>query len=98
MFVLGNLVAALAQVLDFLFSALFLLVICRVLISWVSPDPFNPIVQFLIQVTDPVLEPFRRIIPTIGPLDISPMVALILLKALQNFLVRTLFDLSSRLR
>lgn len=98
MFVLGNLVGTLAQILDFLFSAYFFLILVRVLISWVSPDPFNPIVQFLMQVTDPVLEPFRRIIPPMGPIDISPMVALLLLRALQSFLVKTLFDLGLRLR
>lgn len=98
MFVLGNLIGTLAQILDVLFSAYFFLILVRVLISWVSPDPFNPIVQFLMQVTDPVLEPFRRFIPPMGPIDISPMVALLLLKALQGFLVKTLLDLSFRLR
>ena len=98
MFVVGNFIEALAQVLNTLITIYIWIIIIRVLISWVSPDPFNPLVQFLIQATDPVLEPARRFIPTIGPLDISPMIVLLLLQVIQHFLVRTLFELSMRLR
>ena len=98
MFVVGNLVAALAQIVQTLFTVYTWLIIIRVLSSWLSPDPFNPIVQFLIKATDPVLEPLRRIIPPIGPIDISPIVALLVIQALQMFLVRTLVDLSLRMR
>ncbi len=98
MFVLGNLIAAMASLLEAVFTILTWLIIARVLIGWVSPDPFNPIVQFLIKATDPVLEPFRRIIPPIGFLDISPVVALLILRALQLFVVKTLLELSLRLR
>lgn len=98
MFVLGNLVATFAQLLNSALSIYTWILIARVLISWVSPDPSNPIVQFLIKATDPVMEPFRRIIPPIGFIDISPVVALLAIQALQHFLVRTLLDLSVRLR
>ncbi len=98
MFVLGNLVSALAQIVDIFFKVYSIGLIARILISWVNPDPFNPVVQFLRRVTDPILEPFRKIIPPIGPIDISPMVVFFLLQVLQNFLVRTLIDLSVRLR
>jgi len=98
MFVMGNLVATLAQLLNTFFEIYWWLLIVRVLMSWVSPDPFNPIVQFLTRVTDPVLEPLRRIIPPIGMVDISAVVALLLLRALQSFLFKTLLDLSVRLR
>ena len=98
MFVAGNFIEALAQVVNTLFTVYIWIIIIRVLISWVSPDPFNPLVQFLIQATDPVLEPARRIIPTIGPLDISPMIVLLLLQVIQHFLVKTLLDVSVRLR
>ena len=97
MFVLGNLLAALAQLVAVVFQIYWLLIIVRVLISWVNPDPFNPIVQGLTRITDPVLEPLRRVIPPIGPIDISPLAALLLLQALRFFLVRTLMDLSIRL-
>ncbi len=98
MFVLSNLVAALAQLLSACFTIYTWILVIRVLITWVSPDPFNPIVQFLIKATDPVLEPLRKVIPPIGPLDISPVVAMLVLQALQHFVVRTLFDISFRLR
>ena len=98
MFVAGNFIEALAQVLNTLITVYIWIIIIRVLISWVSPDPFNPLVQFLIRATDPVLEPARRIIPTIGPLDISPMIVLLLLQVIQRFLVKTLFDIAMRLR
>lgn len=97
MFVLGNLLSALAQLLQMVFQVYTLILIVRVLITWVNPDPFNPVVQFLSRVTDPVLEPLRRVIPPLGPIDISPLVALLLLQALQHFLVKTLWDFSVRL-
>ena len=98
MFVFGNLFEVLAQMVNGILEIYWWIIVVRVLMSWVSPDPFNPIVRFLITMTDPVLEPVRRIIPTIGPLDISPIVVLFILRALQHFLVRTLLDLSIRLR
>ena len=98
MFVIGNLLSAVAQVLNTVLTLYTWLLIIRVLISWVSPDPYNPIVQFLIRATDPVLIPFRRIIPPLGMFDISAMVAILAIQAVQHFLVRTLFDLSIRMR
>lgn len=99
MFVLSNLLAAFAQVLSILLTVLSWLIVARALISWVSPDPENPIVQFLHYTTDPILEPIRRLIPTwrLG-LDFSPMIAWLLLIFLQKFLVATLIDLSMRVR
>ncbi len=98
MFILGNLLSALAQLLGAVFTIYTWVLIIRVLISWVSPDPFNPVVQFLMKATDPVLEPLRKVIPPLGPLDISPIVAVLILQALQHFLIRTLLDLSFRMR
>ncbi len=90
--------ATLAELVRILFEVMWWLIVIRALISWGNPDPFNPVVQFLHRVTDPVLEPARRIIPSIGSLDISPIVVLLLLRLIQSFLVRTLVDLSARLR
>ncbi len=98
MFVFGNLFTALAQMVDGTLTIYTWILIVRVLMSWVSPDPFNPIVQFLHKMTDPVLEPARRLIPSIGPLDISAVVVLLLLQGLQHFLVRTLLDIGMRIR
>ena len=98
MFILGNLIASIAQLLDAVFTIYTWVLVIRVLASWVSPDPFNPVMHFLTRVTDPVLEPLRRVIPPLGMLDISPIVAFLLLRAIQSFLVRSLLDLSLRLR
>ena len=97
MFVLANFLAALAELVRVVLQIYWLLIVVRVLISWVNPDPFNPIIQGLTRITDPVLEPLRRVIPPIGPIDISPVVALLLLQGLKYFLVQTLLDLSIRL-
>lgn len=97
MFVLGNLVASLADLLNTVFSLYSWVIIARVLISWVSPDPFNPIVQFLQRVSDPYLNLFRRFIPPLGSVDISPILALLALQFAQKFLVKTLLELSVRL-
>lgn len=98
MFVLANLIAAFATILDYILTALGWLVIIRALISWVSPDPFNPIVRFINAVTEPVLAPFRRIIPsyTIG-IDFSPIFALIFIWFLKLFIVSTLFGIAARI-
>ena len=98
MFIAGNLLSAVATILDYILMALNWLVIIRALISWVSPDPLNPIVQFIYTVTEPILAPFRRLVPahSIG-IDISPIFALILIWFLRLFVVRTLFSMAMRL-
>ena len=98
MFAIGNLIYAVATMLDYALVIANWLIIIRALISWVNPDPSNMIVQFLYKVTEPMLSPFRRLTPaySIG-LDISPIFALILIWFLRLFLVRTLFGIALRL-
>jgi YggT family protein len=70
--------------LDLLFTILGFAIIIRALLSWVQIDPYNPIVQILYQITEPILAPLRRYIPPIGGMmDITPIVALIILQILQ---------------
>lgn len=99
MFILRHLVEALIPVLDLIFTAAYWLIILRAVISWVSPDPYNPLVQFLYKTTEPMLAPFRRIIPsyTIG-IDVSPIFAIILIFFLQRFLIPTLYDIAAAIR
>ena len=100
MFVLGNFIQALAQVLSYVTEALSWLIIIRALLSWVNPDPYNPIVQFIEKVTEPILFPLRQLIPVykIG-IDISPIIAwLILHFFVKLFVVKTLIDFSFRLQ
>ena len=96
MFILGNFVDALAYVVNALLFIMYWLILIRALISWVNPDPFNPIVRFLIRVTEPVLEPVRRLLPPL-PLDISPIIVFFIIIFLQRFLVPSLYDLAMRL-
>ena len=98
MFVFGNFIMAIATILDYLLQALSWLIIIRALLSWVNPDPHNPIVQFLYRVTEPLLAPFRRLVPAyaIG-IDISPIFALIFIWFIKLFVVRTLFSIAMRM-
>lgn len=98
MFAISNLITAVTTILDYMLTILNWLIIIRALISWVNPDPYNPIVQFLHRITEPVLAPFRRLFPvyTVG-LDISPIFALIFIWFLKLFLIRTLYGIAIRI-
>ena len=98
MIVLGNLVMALAQVLHILLNVYMWIVIIRAIISWVSPDPYNPIVSLLHRVTEPVLGYARRIIPSLGGIDLSPILVLVLIVFLDQFLVQTISEFGLRLK
>lgn len=73
------------------------IIIIRALLSWVSPDPGNPLVRILVKITEPVLRPLRRLIPPhkVGGLDLSPMIAILLLVFLKNGI---LYSLGIRVR
>ena len=99
MFVISNFLAALASVLNMLLSAYMWIIIIRALISWVSPDPSNPIVQFLRAATDPLLYRVRRWLPvSFSGIDFSPIIVIAAIYFLQVFLVGSLLDLSHQLR
>ena len=100
MFALSNFLIAIAKVLDIGLTILYWLILIRALISWINPDPYNPIVQFLYKTTEPILYPIRKILPLnfrFG-IDISPIIAFLVIIFLESFLVRTLTELASRLR
>ena len=98
MFVLSNFLVALARVLDVGLTVFYWLIIIRALISWVNPDQYNPIVQFLYKTTEPILNPIRRLFPFImrSGIDISPIIAFLVIMFLRWFLVNTLMDLAAR--
>ena len=97
MFILGNLIITTAKLLDTILFVVNLLIIIRALISWVSPDPFNPLVQFLYRTTDPILDPIRRRLPAMA-IDISPIVAFLVIYFLRSFLVATLIEIGYRMQ
>ncbi len=99
MFVLANFVEGIAKLLDILLSAYIWIIIIRALLSWVNPDPYNPIVIFLYRATEPVMRPVRRWLPfrNIG-LDLSPIVVIAIIIFLQTFVVQSLLQLAFRLK
>ncbi len=99
MFVAGNFLEAVARVLDIALTAYYWILIVRALVSWVNPDPRNPIVQFLHRATEPVLVPIRRWLPTWRwGIDFSPLVAILVVIFVQQFLVASLRELAWRMR
>ena len=97
MFILSNVLQALAVILDYVLWLYMWIIIARALISWVNPDPWNPIVQFLQRVTEPVLYPIRRGTGFAMGIDLSPIIALLIIIFLQVALVQSLKDLSIRM-
>lgn len=97
MFILSNVLQALAVILDYILWLYMWVIIARALISWVNPDPWNPIVQFLQRVTEPVLYPIRRRLGFAMGLDLSPIIALLVIIFLQVALVQSLKDLAFRM-
>jgi len=94
MFVFGDLIVSIARILDILLGMYKWIIIISALISWVNPDPYNPVVRFLYLVTDPVLRPIRRLIGyRLGPIDISPLIVIIAIIFLQSFLIKTLMKI-----
>lgn len=99
MFIFANLVEALAAVVNMLLTLYMWIVIARAVISWVNPDPHNPIVRFLYSVTEPVLYRLRRALPLYaGGIDFSPIIVFVVILFLQRFLVQSLYDLAQSLR
>jgi len=97
-FLIANLIHAIAVLLSYVLTIYIWIIIVRALISWVSPDPYNPIVQILYRITEPVLAPVRYRMPDFGGIDISPIVVLLVIFFLQSFLVSSLFDMARMLR
>jgi YggT family protein len=98
MFVLANLISAIATALNLVLTLYMWIVIARALISWVNPDPRNSIVRFLHNATEPLLYRVRRVLPFMGGLDLSPLVVIIAIVFLEQFLVGSLQGLAYRMR
>ncbi len=98
MFALGYLFTALGNLVDIVIQIYIIIIIVRALISWVNPDPYNPIVRFLYRVTEPVLRPIRYRLPTAAMgLDLSPVVVILILTLLQWYLVPVLYRMGREL-
>ena len=99
MFVISNLLIAVAKVVDLALTIFMWIVIARAILSWVNPDPYNPIVRFIHNVTEPVLYQIRKRIPlNFGGIDFSPVLVLLAVIFLQRFVVTSLYELAQTLR
>jgi len=99
MFVVENFIVALAKIIDIGLTIYIWLILGRAIISWVNPDPYNPIVVFLYRVTEPVMAPIRRLIPIRGlGIDISPIIVIVIIYFLQTFLVKTMIQMTGYIR
>ena len=95
---ISNLIEAIAIVLRIGLTLYMYIIIAHAILSWVNPDPYNPIVRLINQITEPVLYRVRRLIPTnFGGIDFAPLIVLLVIVFLQNFLVRTLFQLARQI-
>lgn len=96
MFVISNFLVAIAKILNIGLSLYMWIIIGRAIISWVNPDPYNPIVRFLNAVTEPILSPIRRKIPiNLGGIDFSPILVILAIIFIQSFLVKTLMQIAA---
>ncbi len=98
MFVFANLLQAIAQILDMALGFYVWVIIIRALISWVNPDPYNPVVRFLYKATEPVLYRIRRIVPILGGMDLSPVVAIFAIIFIRRFLITTMLEIAFKIK
>jgi len=98
MFVVGNFLGAVAGLLDIILQALLIVILVNAVLSWVRPDPSNPIVMFLDRVSDFVCAPLRRLFPTVfGGIDFAPFIAMLAIYFIQQFVVASLRGMAMRM-
>jgi len=98
MFVVSNFLIAIARILDIGLSLYMYIIIARAVISWVNPDPYNPIVRFLNSITEPVLFRIRKRLPLFfGGMDFSPIIVILAIIFVQSFVVQSLVQIAARM-
>lgn len=97
MFIAGNVVQGLAKIVELILQLYMWIIIARALVSWVNPDPWNPIVQFLERATEPVLAPIRRRLGLQMGIDLSPFLAILIIVFLQYAVVASLYEVAAQL-
>jgi len=98
MIILGNFIIALANILDLALTIYSFIIIIGVVLSWVNPDPYNPIVRFIYGITEPLLRPIRKLLKLRLPIDLSPLILLLIIYFLQKFLIQSLIELGFKLK
>jgi YggT family protein len=96
---ISNFLVILANIVSVVLTIYYWLIIIRALLSWVNPDPYNPVVNFLYRITEPVLAPLRRVIPVGGNygIDLSPLIAIVAIYFLKSLIVQALLKLAFKL-
>jgi len=94
MFILGNFLGALATVIHYVLNFYMWIIIARAVLSWVNPDPYNQIVRFIHNITEPVLHPIRSRVPYMGGIDVSPIIVILGILFLEKFLVSSIAKLA----
>ncbi len=97
MFIFGELFRSLALLVSLVFNIVYFILVIRIILSWVNPDPYNEIVRVIYRISDPILIPFRRLPLQAGAIDFSPIVAFLVLSVLRNFIVNILCQVAGRL-
>jgi YggT family protein len=97
MFIIGYFLQAVAAVLTIALNIGLIVIIARAILSWVSPDPYNPIVRIINQISEPILFPIRKRVPYFSGIDLSPIIALMVIYFLDIFLVQTLSRMGASL-
>ena len=98
MFILSNFMHSIATIVDIVLNLYMWILIARAILSWVNPDPYNPIVNFLYNITEPLMYRVRRILPfQFGGIDLTPMVIIIAIIFLRSFIVSTLHQLANQI-
>jgi YggT family protein len=98
MIILGNFIIALANILDLALTIYSFIIIIGAVLSWVNPDPYNPIVRFIYGITEPLLRPIRKLLRLRLPIDLSPLILLLIIYFLQKFLIHSLIELGFKLK
>jgi len=99
MFIFGNLLLGVAKILDLLLNAYMWIIIISALISWVNPDPYNPIVKFLRGITEPVYRPIRRFLGgRLGMIDFSPLIVIVVIIFIKTVFITSLIEFAYKLK
>ncbi len=97
MFIIGELIRSFALLVSLVFNIVYFVLVIRIILSWVNPDPYNEIVRIIYRISDPLLAPFRKLPLRVGGMDFSPIVAFLVLSVLKSFIINILYRVAGYL-
>jgi YggT family protein len=99
MFIFGDILVAVSKVLNVVLTFLWIIILARAILSWVNPDPYNPIVRFIHNVTEPILYQVRKRLPfQFGGMDVSPLIVFLAIILIQEIVIHRLYVLGASIR